>query len=189
MSSPQLGSCRRSAQHRPTRMTAGAPPDASLSRRTFLGLSGAALCVGAMPVHADELSGLVTPYKDLPKGFTILRPNGWNEFEATADAYDIKWQDVIQPLEFVTVLTNPVPKGKTLASIGPAQKVGEKLAQSRGGELISAEEKSIDGIPAYLFEIKKGVSHQLTLLTVNKSKLYSVNASSGEVRFTMRIVA
>lgn len=161
--------------------------NAGLTRRAFVSI-GAAAVAGAVahPVLADDISSLVTPYKDLPKGFTILRPNGWNEFEATPDAYDIKWQDIIQPLEFVTVLTNNVSKDKTLVSIGSAQAVGKKLAQSRGGELISASEKDIDGIPAYVFEIKKGSSHQLTLLTVNKNKLYSVNASSPENRWRKR---
>ena len=64
--------------------------------------------------------------------------------------------------------------------------MGEKLAAARGGELLNAASKDIDGIPAYLFEIHKGAAHQITLLTVNKSKLYSVNASSGEKRWKKR---
>lgn len=102
------------------------------------------------------------------------------------DSYDIKWQDVIQPLEFVTVLTAPVPKEKRLHDLGSVEKLGNKLAGGRGGKLVSAAEKDIDGVPAYVFEIKKGASRQLTLLSVNKQKLYSVNASCSEKRWSRR---
>lgn len=102
------------------------------------------------------------------------------------DSYDIKWQDVIQPLEFVTVLTSPLPKNKSLGDIGASEAVGKKLAGGRGGQLVNAVEKDIDGVPAYVFEIKRGPTHQLTLLTVNKQKLYSVNASCAEKRWRKR---
>lgn len=133
-----------------------------------------------------DISALVTPYKDLPKGFSILRPNGWNEFEGSPDAYDIKWQDVIQPMEFITVLTSPVAKEKQLVDIGPPDTVGEKLAAGRGGKLLGAAEKEIDGVAAYVFEIEKGSSHQLTLLSINKQKLYSVNANCPQSRWSKR---
>ncbi|CAN8070032.1 unnamed protein product [Agarophyton chilense] len=139
-----------------------------------------------LPATASDISGLVTPYKDLPKGFTILRPSGWNEFEALQDNYDIKWQDVIQPLEFVTVLTSPVDSGRKLGDVGSAQQVGEKLAAARNGKLVRAVEKDIDGVDAYVLEIERQSAHQLTLLTVNKQKLYSVNASCSEKRWRKR---
>lgn len=160
----------------------------SFSRRSFVALIAAAPLVSFLPsaANADAISSQLTPYRDLPKGFTILRPNGWNEFEALQDNYDIKWQDVIQPLEFITVLTNPVDKDKHLEDLGTAQEVGSRLASSRSGELVSVQEKNIDGIPAYLFEIKRDKSRQLTLLCINKMKLYSVNASSSERRWSKR---
>jgi len=30
------------------------------------------------------MGGLLQPYKDITKGFSILRPNGWNEFQVCA---------------------------------------------------------------------------------------------------------
>jgi len=42
------------------------------------------------------------------------------------------------------------------------------------------------GIPAYVIEIKRGNAHQLTLLTVNKQKLYAVTASADEKRWGKR---
>lgn len=129
---------------------------------------------------------MVEVYKDLNKGFTILRPQGWNQFEATAGQYDIKWQDLIQPLEIITVLTTPVGKGKTLADIGTPDAVGAKLAKSRRAELVSAVSRDVDGLTYYNVELKNNSVHQLTSLVVNKNKLYSVNVSSAESKWPKR---
>lgn len=160
------------------------PP--SLTRRAFTALLAALPLSATVPARADNIASLVMPYKDLPKGFTILRPREWNEFEGMQEAYDIKWQDIIQPLEFITVLTSPIPKGKSLADIGNPEALGQKLAGGRGGQLVHTDVKDIEGVPAYVFEIKKGPSHQLTLLSVNKQKLYSVNANCSEKRWGRR---
>lgn len=162
---------------------------ATVSRRAFMSALASIPLVATLErdvARADNLSSQLSVYRDLPKGFTIFRPNGWNEFEALQDNYDMKWQDVIQPLEFVTVLTTPLPKERRLTDLGDVQAVGSKLAQSRSGELVSASEKDIDGSPAYVFEIKREQAHQLTLLTVSKMKLYSVNASCSERRWPRR---
>lgn len=160
-----------------------------VSRRSTLSIAAAAAATAALstpliappPAHALD----VVQYVDLPKGFKMLRPSGWNEFSATPDQYDIKWQDVIQPLEFVTVLTSPTGT-KSLESFGSVDAVGEKLAAKRAGELVGSTAKDIDGIPAYVIEIKRGNAHQLTLLTVNKQKLYAVTASADEKRWGKR---
>lgn len=102
------------------------------------------------------------------------------------DAYDIKWQDVIQPLENITVLTTALPKNKSLRDIGVLNTIGKKLASGRGGQLVSAGERDLDGVPAYIFEIKGPSSHQITLLSVNKQKLYSVNANCSEKKWSRR---
>lgn len=140
----------------------------------------------AQAAAAVNLGGMVEVYKDLNKGFTILRPQGWNQFEATAGQYDIKWQDLIQPLEIITVLTTPIGKGKTLADIGTPDAVGAKLAKSRRAELVSAVARDVDGLTYYNVELKNNSVHQLTSLVVNKNKLYSVNVSSAEGKWPKR---
>lgn len=193
-SRPLSLSCLRRA-HRPTVASASPPQTASsepnsynLSRRSFVALLASVPILPFLPLpsRADGLLSQLSLYRDLPKGFLIFRPNGWNEFEGLQDNYDIKWQDVIQPLEFITVLTDPVGKDKKLANIGDVQTVGSKLASSRSGELVAAEEKDIDGIPAYVFEIKRENTRQITLLCINKMKLYSVNTSCPEKRWGKR---
>lgn len=159
-----------------------------MSRRAALStFAAAAAAVPLVSVRVPSAEAAdVQPYKDIAKGFSLLRPSGWNEFDAADGQYDVKWVDVIQPLEFITVLTSPVTKGKTLAALGSVDAVGERLASGRAGTLVAAVEVDCGGEPAFLFEIKKGSSHQLTLITVAKSKLYSINASSSEQRWSRR---
>lgn len=149
-------------------------------------LSALSSLAQAQAAAAVNLGGMVEVYKDLNKGFTILRPQGWNQFEATAGQYDIKWQDLIQPLEIITVLTTPIGKGKTLADIGTPDAVGAKLALSRRAELVSAVARDVDGLIYYNVELKNSSVHQLTSLVVNKNKLYSVNVSSAEGKWPKR---
>lgn len=158
----------------------------STTRRSILLAGVAAVGASLLPFPDSAFAEDLQQYKDLQKGFAVMRPGGWNEFEAAEGQYDIKWQDVIQPLEFVTVLTTPISKDKTLSDIGPVDKVGEKVANSRGGKLVAAVEKKIDDVPAYVLEIKKESAHQLTLLAVAKSKLYSLNVSASENRWPRR---
>lgn len=157
-----------------------------ISRRSALAAAATAAAGLALPAPRAGAADL-QPYKDLNKGFSLLRPSGWNEFDSAEGQYDVKWVDVIQPLEFVTVLTTPVPKGKTLESVGECAQVGEKLASGRGGTLVASREVVTGDEKGYLFEIAKGGNvHQLTMLTIAKSKLYSINASCSEARWGRR---
>ncbi|KAA8491803.1 PsbP-like protein 1, chloroplastic [Porphyridium purpureum] len=173
--------------------------DAVCTRRAAL-QSAAMLVAGAMagsgaatvaPADAalprpPGIGSLVTAYSDIPKGFSMYRPQGWNEFSATPDMYDIKWQDVIQPTEQITVLTTPVSKGKTTESMGTPQEVGERLAKSRKATLIAATERDAENVKVYTIELQFGNLHQLNALSINKSKLYSVTATCGEPRWSKR---
>jgi hypothetical protein len=40
----------------------------------------------------SRLGGVLDNYKDINKGFSLLRPAGWNQFEAAPGEYDIKWE-------------------------------------------------------------------------------------------------
>jgi photosystem II oxygen-evolving enhancer protein 2 len=161
----------------------------AVTRRAVLAAgAGLAAAVAVCPsAPAPVLAADLMPYKDIAKGFSVLRPSGWNEFDGAEGQYDIKWQDVIQPLEFVTVLTTPVSKGKALVDIGGVDSVAERLAKGRGGSVVAAVETMVGGdTPAYVIEIKKEAAHQMTLLAVAKSKLYSLNVSASEQRWPRR---
>ena len=38
------------------------------------------------------MGGLLEPYKDINKGFSLYRPAGWNQFDSAPGEYDIKWE-------------------------------------------------------------------------------------------------
>eukprot|EP00188_Purpureofilum_apyrenoidigerum_P004791 Plantae.Rhodophyta-Purpureofilum_apyrenoidigerum.ctg5687.p1 GENE.Plantae.Rhodophyta-Purpureofilum_apyrenoidigerum.ctg5687~~Plantae.Rhodophyta-Purpureofilum_apyrenoidigerum.ctg5687.p1 ORF type:complete len:214 (-),score=43.92 Plantae.Rhodophyta-Purpureofilum_apyrenoidigerum.ctg5687:93-734(-) len=163
----------------------------AVSRRDMLAGAGALLTAAVLSpasVLAElpvGVAGQVEPYKDTQKGFKILKPSGWNEFSASEN-FDIKWQDIIEPLEQITVLTTPVSKGKTVKDIGTPEQVGEKLAKSRGMQLVKTSTKDDDGVLSYIIELKSDKIHQVTVLTISKSKLYTVNASCSEGRWGRR---
>ena len=40
----------------------------------------------------SRMGGLLEPYKDINKGFSLYRPAGWNQFDSAPGEYDIKWE-------------------------------------------------------------------------------------------------
>lgn len=126
-------------------------------------------------------------YKDLAHGFSIYRPSGWNEFEAQVDQYDIKWQDVIEPSEQITVMTVDSGNAKAVSDLGEVEKVAGKIGKSRKAEVVGSRMVDIgeDGM-GYEVEMKRGGVRLITLVTVGRRKLFSVNASCSEKRWRKR---
>ena len=128
------------------------------------------------------------PYQDGPRGFRIMAPSGWNKFEGEVGAYDVKWQDLVDPTENIKISTSPV-KSTTVSidALGEVQAVGKSLAEKRGAKLVSAEERQTDGILFYKFDfaIADG-THQLLQLCVNKGKVWSLDANAKEKRWSKR---
>ena len=113
---------------------------------------------------------------------------GWNKFEGEIGAYDLKWQDLVDPNENIKVSSTPVKSTvESVAALGDVQKLGESLAAKRNAKLISAEERMTDGILFYTFDfaINDG-THQLLQLCVGKGKLWSVDANAKEKRWAKR---
>jgi len=67
------------------------------------------------------------------------------------------------------------------------KEVGEKLAAKRNAKLVAAEERLTEGILFYTFEfaIADG-THQLLQLSVNKGRIWSLDANSKEKRWAKR---
>ena len=187
---------------RTVRMQLASAPPPSLTRRALFQHLGAVVLAAlgttySPPVQAEEetpalatlprgVRGKLQPYTDLAKGYRMLRPIGWNEFDGTVEStqYDKKFQDIIQPLEFITVVSVPVKSGgKSVTDLGKPEEVGQKLAAKRNAKLVAANMKEDDGITYYIFEYTHEPAHQMTLLTVYRNKLFSVNASTSEKRW------
>ena len=117
-----------------------------------------------------------------------MAPSGWNKFEGEVGAYDVKWQDLVDPTENVKITSSPVKSTTTsIDALGEVQAVGKSLAEKRNADLISAEERLTDGILFYKFDfaIKDG-THQLLQLCVNKGKVWSLDANAKEKRWSKR---
>ena len=117
-----------------------------------------------------------------------MAPSGWNKFDGEVGAYDLKWQDLVDPTENIKVSSSPV-KSTTSAidALGDVQTVGESLAAKRNAKLISATERQTDGVLFYKFDfaINDG-THQLLQLCVCKGKVWSVDANAKEKRWSKR---
>jgi photosystem II oxygen-evolving enhancer protein 2 len=117
-----------------------------------------------------------------------MAPSGWNKFDGEVGAYDLKWQDLVDPTENIKVSSTPV-KSTTVSidALGPVQELGEKLAQKRGAKLVSATERTTEEVLFYTFDFAlSDATHQLLLLCVCKNKLWSVDASAKESRWSKR---
>lgn len=147
-----------------------------------------------------SLQGCVTPtsglksYIDGVDGYKFLYPNGWLPVNVTRGP-DIVFHDMIEQTENVSVVINPVAKGKTLTDLGTPGEVGYQLGKSaiappdsgRKAELINAESREVGNQLYYLLEYAVKVGdrerHNLASVAVSRGKLYTFNASTPEDRW------
>lgn len=178
---------------------AWSPPH--VSRREALqktAVTSAALLFPNLPARADvseetprvttRMGGLLEPYQDGPRGIRLMAPSGWNKFDGEVGAYDLKWQDLVDPTENIKISSTPVKSTtESVALLGPVDEVGKSLASKRNAKLLAAEERQTDGILFYKFEfaIEDG-THQLLQLCVAKGKLWSMDANAKEKRWSKR---
>lgn len=140
------------------------------------------------PKVVTRMGGLLERFQD-SRGIVILAPSGWNKFDGEVGAYDIKWQDLVDPRENVKISSTPVKSTTTSISVlgEDVQELGQKLAAKRNAKLIKAEERLTEGILFYIFEfaINDG-THQLLSLSVNKGRIWSLDANTTEKRWPKR---
>ncbi|GAX24450.1 photosystem II oxygen-evolving enhancer protein 2 [Fistulifera solaris] len=142
------------------------------------------------PRVVTRMGGLLEPYQDGPRGFRLLAPSGWNKFDGEVGAYDVKWQDLVDPLEQIKLSSTPVKSSiESVAALGTLEELGPKLAAKRNqATLVQASERLTDGILFYTFEFAlPDQTHQMLLLTIHKSKLWSLDANArNEARWKKR---
>mmetsp|Transcript_16007 Transcript_16007/g.20921 ORF Transcript_16007/g.20921 Transcript_16007/m.20921 type:complete len:222 (+) Transcript_16007:138-803(+) len=140
------------------------------------------------PRITTKMGGLLEYFQDGPRSIRMMVPSGWNKFDGEVGAYDLKWQDLVDPTENIKVSSSPVKSTtESVALLGPAKDVGASLANKRGAKLIAADERLTDGIVFYKFEFAlTDGTHQLLQLCVSKGKLWSIDASAKEKRWDKR---
>jgi len=140
------------------------------------------------PRITTRMGGLLEPFQDGPRGIRLMAPSGWNKFEGEVGAYDIKWQDLVDPTENIKISSTPVKSTtESIDALGSVKELGPKLAAKRDAKLISATDRVTDGILFYTFDFAlPDNTHQLLMLCVAKGKLWSVDASAKEKRWSKR---
>jgi len=140
------------------------------------------------PRSVTRMGGLLEPFQDGPRRIVMMVPSGWNKFDGEVGAYDLKWQDLVDKSENIKVSSSPVKSTTTaIDALGDVQDVGKNLAAKRNAKLISAKERLTDGVLFYKFDFAIGDgTHQLLQLCVCKGKLWSIDASSTEKRWSKR---
>jgi len=140
------------------------------------------------PRITTRMGGLLDAFQDGPRGIRIMAPSGWNKFEGEVGAYDIKWQDLVDPTENIKISSTPVKSTtESIDALGPVKELGPKLAAKRNAKLLSATDRVTEGILFYTFDFAlPDNTHQLLLLCVSKGKLWSVDASAKEKRWSKR---
>jgi PsbP len=152
-----------------------------------------------VPLYSKKTSDTVI-YTDVGRGFRLLRPFGFNEFEGAGGGYLVKFASLFDVDENVVVGSVPATAGKTsITQYGELQALGEKLAAKRGGNLVSAKARETDGIIFYTFtfdspldmslprpgskSLKPTRLMELYQLCVSKGRLWSVQATSNDKTF------
>merc|ERR1712070_1253284 len=100
------------------------------------------------------------------KGYKLYRPNAWNQFDADAGVYDVKFQDVIEGAEIIQVSSSPVASATSVKALGDLQTVGAKFARNRKAELLSATERDADGSLVYTYELQGPDFHEYLLISI-----------------------
>jgi len=71
--------------------------------------------------------------------------------------------------------------------LGPVETLGANLASKRNAKLIAAKERQTEGILFYTFDFAlDDGTHQLLQLSVNKGKIWSLDANTTEKKFLKR---
>jgi photosystem II oxygen-evolving enhancer protein 2 len=157
---------------------------------SFMAFPGTAMAIPTeeTPRVVTRQGGLLEAFQDGPRSLRLMVPTGWNKFEGEVGAYDLKWQDLVDPAENIKISSTPVKSTtESVAVLGDVQELGKNLASKRNAKLIKATERMTDGVLFYKFDfaINDG-THQLLQMCIGKGKLWSLDASAKEKRWDKR---
>lgn len=159
------------------------------------------LVIASLAIWGCGLAPSVQGFSNAAKGYQLLHPNGWGSVEVrgASPGVDVIFRDVIEQNENLSVIINPVPKGKTLADLGSPTDVGyrfmEETKERTGGqrepELITATSLEKNGQQYYLLEYQahepgKPDRHSLSSVAISRDKLYTFTVVTNESRWANR---
>ena len=169
--------------------TAAALSPTATRRQLAGGLAGGGLALVAPPALAADvleippattkMGGLLEKYADVNRGFRLLKPTTWNQFDGEPGAYDVRWVDVVAPAESVTLSTSTYGAGQSIEDLAAVDKLGAKLAGARG-TLTGARARRSDSILFYDYSFAGEGRRELLTMCVHKGRLWQLTAKAPE---------
>jgi photosystem II oxygen-evolving enhancer protein 2 len=169
--------------------TAAALSPTATRRQLAGGLAGGGLALVAPPAFAADvleippattkMGGLLEKYADVNRGFRLLKPTTWNQFDGEPGAYDVRWVDVVAPAESVTLSTSTYGAGQSIEDLAAVDKLGAKLAGARG-TLTGARARRSDSILFYDYSFAGEGRRELLTMCVHKGRLWQLAAKAPE---------
>ena len=170
-------------------------PGATTRRQLGAGLAGGGLALVAAPPALAEvldippattkMGGLLEKYADVNRGFRLLKPTTWNQFDGEPGAYDVRWVDVVAPAESVTLSTSAYNAGSTIEDLAAVDRLGAKLASARG-TLTGARARRSADILFYDFSFSGEGRRELLTMCVHKGRLWQLAAKAPEASWGKR---
>jgi len=175
--------------------TAAALSPTATRRQLAGGLAGGGLALVAPPALAADvleippattkMGGLLEKYADVNRGFRLLKPTTWNQFDGEPGAYDVRWVDVVAPAESVTLSTSTYGAGQSIEDLAAVDKLGAKLANARG-TLTGARARRSDSILFYDYSFSGEGRRELLTMCVHKGRLWQLTAKAPEASWGKR---
>ena len=175
--------------------TAAALSPTATRRQLAGGLAGGGLALVAPPALAADvleippattkMGGLLEKYADVNRGFRLLKPTTWNQFDGEPGAYDVRWVDVVAPAESVTLSTSSYNAGQSIEDLAAVDRLGAKLAAARG-TLTGARARRSDSILFYDYSFSGEGRRELLTMCVHKGRLWQLTAKAPEASWGKR---
>ena len=175
--------------------TAAALSPTATRRQLAGGLAGGGLALVAPPALAADvleippattkMGGLLEKYADVNRGFRLLKPTTWNQFDGEPGAYDVRWVDVVAPAESVTLSTSSYNAGQSIEDLAAVDRLGAKLANARG-TLTGARARRSDSILFYDYSFSGEGRRELLTMCVHKGRLWQLTAKAPEASWGKR---
>ncbi|CAH0378530.1 unnamed protein product [Pelagomonas calceolata] len=143
---------------------------------------------GLLEKYADATRGAENSYEPLHavnRGFRLLKPTTWNQFDGEPGAYDVRWVDVVAPAESVTLSTSSYNAGQSIEDLAAVDKLGAKLAAARG-TLTGARARRSDSILFYDYSFSGEGRRELLTMCVHKGRLWQLTAKAPEASWGKR---
>ena len=133
-------------------------------------------------------------YQSADGRYAFLYPTGWTRV-AVSEGPQVVFHDLINSDETLSLVIAPVDPSRRLEDLGSAIAVGERLRRTviapegsgRAAELVEAGEREVDGRTFYDLEYRVHLAdrdrHELATAVVEGDRLYTLAASTNEVRW------